>query len=340
MSRDRKTRLAIVGCGAVAERFHLPAARGLAGVQVCALVDRDRARARSLLFKFGCRDAKICGDAAEVPPDTEAAIVAVPNAHHGPVACGLLKRGIHVLCEKPMATTVDDCRAMISAAEQGRAALVVGHHKRFVPSVRQAKTWVEQGVLGRVHRISGSMGMPWQSWPSRTRFLHDAGLAGGGVLIDSGVHLIDLVLWLVGAPEILDCRATPEGRPVEEEAKLEFRTAGGVFGSLRFSRRRMLPNLFRIEGERGFIEFDSYDYPSVKVSSQDLAVCRDAGSVCFRWPHRPPSTSPYRYQLEHFIRCVRGAPVDVQNSGREAARTIEIVTVAYDTLRLRSAVPA
>ena len=340
MSRDPNMQVAIVGCGAVVERFHLPAARRLADLQVCAFVDKDRARARSLSLKFACRRAKVCDDVAELPPETQAAIVAVPNAHHAPISRDLLKRGIHVLCEKPMATTVEQCREMVQAAREGSAVLMVGHHKRFVPTVRQAKEWMEQGLLGRIRTITGSMGMPWQSWRSRTRFQHDLGLAGGGVLIDSGVHLIDLVLWLFGEPELLNCHVTPEGSPIEDEAKVEFRTAAGAFGSLRFSRRRMLPNVFRVDGERGFLEFDTYDYPSLKVFSRDRRLCRNVGSVCFRWPHKLPQTSPYLYQLRHFVRFIRGEVSESQNSGEEAARTIEIVGDAYSRVRTQSALPA
>lgn len=315
-------RLAVVGCGAVAECFHLPAVERVPGVKLCALVEKDPRR----LWRFGVRKPRVplYRDIGELPFDTEAAVVTVPNALHAPITIDLLRRGIHVLCEKPMATTVESCRDMIKASRNAGAVLMIGHHKRFVPSVTKAKDLLEQARIGRIRSITGSMGMP-RTWQSRSAFHLDPALAGGGVLIDNGVHLIDLVVWLLGSVTALNGYTLPEDSRVEEDAKIEFRSAGDTAGVLRFSHRALLPNVMRIEGEQGFLEFDTYDYPSLKVFAVSTSLCRKAGSVVLTWPR----TSPYEAQLEHFVRRIRGMESITLNEGEEAMEAVSVVMQVY-----------
>ncbi len=322
MNRDGPLRLAVVGCGAVVERFHLPAVRQVPGVKLSALVEKDSTRLRQLGLRYP--GARLCRDLDELPAETDAALVAVPNALHAPIATNLLRRGIHVLCEKPMAITLEACDAMVQASRETGSVLVVGHHKRFVPSVRQAKKLLDEGRLGAIRSITGSMGMP-RTWRSRTAFHLDHSLAGGGVLIENGVHLVDLVLWIVGDVEVLRCHLIPEGAVLEEEAKLEFRAGPDACGVLRLSDRRVLPNMLRVEGEEGFLEFDTFDSPSLKVFLRTAPLCRSCGTVFFRWPKR----SPYESQMEHFVGFVSGKEPALLNGGEEAMQSIRVVAEAY-----------
>lgn len=318
--------LAVVGCGAVAERFHLPAIQQVSGVRLCALVEKDPEHLRRLGRKYP--GARLYRDVEELSSDTDAAIVAVPNALHAPVAINLLRRGIHVLCEKPMATTVEACKEMVQVSGETGFALMIGHHKRFVPSVRKAKDLLDDGRLGRINCITGSIGLR-RTWRSRTSFHLDHSLAGGGVLIDNGVHLIDLVRWLVGQIEVLRCNLVPEHVAVEEEAKVEFRTGSDAHGVLRFSNCRALPNILRVEGDEGFLEFDTFDYPSLKLFLRSTALCRSSGAIALKWPQ----TSPYVSQLEHFVRFLTGKEPRLLNCGEESVENIAFVTKAYNEAR-------
>jgi predicted dehydrogenase len=205
---------------------------------------------------------------------------------------------------------------------------MIGHHKRFVPSVRKAKEFLDEGRIGKVRTLTGSMGLP-RTWQSRSSFHLDPALSGGGVLIDNGVHLIDLVVWMLGSLTVHAGYTLPEGSPVELDAKIEFRSAHGAVGVLRFSHRAVLPNVMRIEGEQGFLEFDTYDYPSLKVFAEGASLCRKAGSVVLTWPR----TSPYRAQVDCFVRQIRGTESCTLNAGKEAMEAVSVVTEVYNGAR-------
>lgn len=322
-------RIAVVGCGAVAERFHLPAIQRVSGVTLSALVERDSYQLRRLGRKYP--GARLIRDIEELPTDTDAAIVAVPNGMHAQITISLLRKEIHVLCEKPMATTVEACEEMVQASKETGSALMIGHHKRFMPSVRKAKDLLDEGRLGRISRITGSIGL-LRTWRSRTNFHLDHALAGGGVLIDNGVHLIDLVRWLLGRMDVLSCRLVPEGAAVEEEAKVEFRAGSDALGVLRFSDRRALPNVLRVEGEEGFLEIDTFDYPLLKLYLRNNPLFRTNGAIAFNWPQ----ASPYAKQLEHFVGFVTGQEPRLLNRGEDSVGNLAFVTNAYQTARRSS----
>jgi predicted dehydrogenase len=269
--------------------------------------------------------ARLCSSVEDLPPETTAAIVAVPNALHAPITVNLLLRGIHVLCEKPMATTVESCREMIIAAQETDAVLMIGHHKRFVPCVSKAKQLIGEGRLGAIRSVAASMGLV-RTWRSRTNFHRDRSLAGGGVLMDFGVHLIDLILWLIGDVQVVGSHRLPHGTALEEEAKIEFRSGLDVCGVLRVSDCRVLPNVFRVEGVDGFLEFDTYDYPSLKVNTKRSLLCRNLACIAFQW--RPES--PYRSQLEYFTNALKAPQSLALNTGHDGMQAVSVVSSAYE----------
>ena len=149
MGSDKALRLAILGCGAVAELGHLPAQARVAGIEVTLLVDKNRARTESLARDFCV--PHIADDWAATFDYADAAIVALPHNLHAPVSAQLLRQGIHVLVEKPMALTAAECDSMIEASSQGGATLAVGLMRRFSWTGQFAKRILDEELLGPVH---------------------------------------------------------------------------------------------------------------------------------------------------------------------------------------------
>ena len=125
-------RLAIVGCGAVAERCHLPALALSGKARPTILGDANLTRARELARRFSVPGTT--DDYRTIFGQVDAAIVALPHYLHAPVSADLLSHGIHVLVEKPMATTAAECDTMIEAANKSGVTLAVGIVRRFLPS--------------------------------------------------------------------------------------------------------------------------------------------------------------------------------------------------------------
>src|SRR6476619_4133576 len=166
-------RIAVVGCGAVAQLNHLPALASSRQAKAALLVDRELSRAQSLARRWG------------VPR----AVVALPNHLHAPVTIELLRRGIPVLVEKPMAPTVAECDAMIAAAAQARVTLAVGLEFRFFDSTATVRELLATELVGPLTGFDLRQGVI-PRWPFATDFMLRKETAGGGVLADFGVHVL------------------------------------------------------------------------------------------------------------------------------------------------------
>jgi predicted dehydrogenase len=131
-------------------------------------------------------------------PSINAVVIATPNALHATQTNACLRAGKHVLVEKPMATNVQDCEAMIATAEETNRVLMVGHCWRFRDEVLQLKERIESGELGEIVKTR-SYGLHERWGPSG--WFTDPQFAGGGALIDMGVHAIDTTRFLLGDPQ-------------------------------------------------------------------------------------------------------------------------------------------
>jgi predicted dehydrogenase len=155
----------------------------------------------------------------------EAVSIALPNTFHAPVAIAALKAGLHVLVEKPMATTASDARKMQQAAKVAKRTLMVNFSYRFEAESRAMKRIVESGELGQIyfgrtvwHRRRGWPGMGLGSW-----FTTKA-MSGGGPMMDLGVHRLDLAMWLMGNPAPVSVSASAFDHLGKAQAKADGKT--------------------------------------------------------------------------------------------------------------------
>jgi predicted dehydrogenase len=184
--------------------------------------------------------------------DIAAAIVALPNHLHARVSVDLLSSGIHLLVEKPMALSVAECDAMVKAAEAGRAVLAVGLPRRFLHAARFAKWAIRSGLLGKIVSFDIRDGYLF-NWPLASDFFFKKETAGGGVLIDTGAHTLDQLLWWLGDVESFEYYDDNSGG-VESDCELHIALKSGAQGIVELSRTRTLRNTAVIRGERAEIE--------------------------------------------------------------------------------------
>jgi len=196
-STTEKLRVGIVGAGTIVERGHLPGYQCHPLTEVAAICDPNEERARKVAQEYGI--PQVYADYCQMLELEKLDLVSVcaPNALHAPATIAALETGAHVMCEKPMALSVEEAKAMISAAERTGRRLTVGFHNRFRPECQILKSLADQGTLGEIYYARVSM-LRRSGIPGYGSWFTDKKLAGGGSLMDSGVHGLDLVLWLMG----------------------------------------------------------------------------------------------------------------------------------------------
>ncbi len=324
-------RLAIVGCGAIAELGHLPATRAFPGVAVTLLVDRDRHRAEALAKQFA-PGAAVSADFAEAPKHADAAIVAVPPHLHAPIAKALLAEGVHVLAEKPLARTAAECDEMIGAAESSGAVLAVAMQRRFCQSTRFLQQALKAGILGNVRSFSIENGTT-ASWPTKSLYFLHPEMSGGGVLISNACHDLDLAIALFGAPSEIECSLDSPIR-MEANCLLDLKMTSGVRGTIETSLTRDLGNRIRIEGERGVVEGPLLGATAKLIlgSEPELTLAGEvevsgAGAMDFY-------LAAMREQLDDFVSAIRTGkgPTVPGTEGQELLRWIEHCYVAAKAL--------
>ena len=303
-------RLGVIGCGAVTEYFHLPALAELAAPTEVWLVDPELERARTLAARIGARSA-----ASHEGLELDAAIVAVPNHLHAELATELLERGVHVLCEKPLARSADEARPVVAAA--GPAVLAVGNFRRHFQSTQVVRDVLAAELCGPVLGFEAVEGFVY-AWGTTSGYSLDRGRAGGGVLLDLGAHVLDqLRLWLGE----LDVRAYRDDAHGGLEADCVVELANGT---LELSRTRELGSEARIRCERGTIvaPLARSGLVSIELEGAEPYTLESDGSADGGY------AAAFAAQLHDFLEAVRGRGVPGA-SGADGVAVLEVVDACY-----------
>jgi predicted dehydrogenase len=202
-------RVAVIGVGGVGAA-HAHAFAGHPDVQLVALVDPVTQRRDAVAAELGVPQVLDDWGAVLSPDDLDAVSIALPNALHAPVTIAALGAGRHVLCEKPLATTVADARAMVDAARAAGRVLEVPFNHRQRGDVAFIERYLADPGIGGIYHVRASWrrraGIGAAGW------FRSRELAGGGALIDLGPHVLDLVLHLLGEPRVRTASAAVHGR--------------------------------------------------------------------------------------------------------------------------------
>ena len=317
----QELRLGIVGCGAVANA-HLPVVAETAGVETTALVDKNLERARAAAQAYGV--ARALDDHKQLDGLVDAAVVALPHHLHAPVAIDLLRQGIHVLVEKPMAVSVKECDEMIRVADESGAILAVGLLSRWLAVGRYVKRLLERDLLGRIESFEIREGLIYD-WPAASDFTLRREM-GGGVLADTGGHVLDVLLWWLGDWKDFIYRDDSRGG-VEADCELELTLASGARGTVALSRLRDLGNSWILRGEHATLaverKFDAKVELTLKGAERTLSGRLLAGEGAEEDP-----LDCFRLQLADFLDAVtkRREPLA---SGREGRRSVALIEACH-----------
>ncbi len=240
-------KVAVIGCGSIARQRHAHE-YGLNGnVEIAGFFDFVSERAEELAKIYGGR---VYGSLEELFEDktVDAVSVCVANAYHAETAVKALESGKHVLCEKPMATSIEDCERMIDAAKKAGKRLMIGQNQRLTPAHKKAKEIIASGKMGKVLTFNTMFchGGPesWSIEKSKNTWFFKKSAAAFGSMADLGIHKIDLIRYLVGdeiksvysTMRVLD-KTFEDGTPIEVDDNsveiLNFRN--GAYGTVTTS---------------------------------------------------------------------------------------------------------
>lgn len=188
--------IGLVGCGIVSGYGHLPAIQESSDWKLVGIADTDPARLKEVQAKYGVEYAT--PDYRELLnlDGLDALVVATHLDTHCQITIDALKKGIHVLCEKPMAVSVEECERMVNTARECNRLLVVNFNTRCGPVYRRIKQLIDSGAVGKVRVVRIVFNWSCHQWKPIQRM--EAFMAGGGPLLDSAVHFFDGVRWYTG----------------------------------------------------------------------------------------------------------------------------------------------
>jgi len=192
--------IGIIGCGRIAQTRHIPEYNSNKNVHISGYYDFNNERAKEIASKFGGNVYESV-DALLADDDIDAVSVCVANSDHASITIKALKAGKNVLCEKPMATSLEDCEEMVATANKYGKTLMIDQNQRFAKAHIRAKKIIADGVIGNVLTFKSTFGHggpeTWSVDGGSNTWFFDKNRSKYGAIFDLGVHKIDLVQYLV-----------------------------------------------------------------------------------------------------------------------------------------------
>ena len=270
-------KVGIIGCGKIARVRHIPEYVANPHAEVSGFYDINLARAEELAEKYGGK-AFASYEELLADPEIEAVSVCAANHAHAEITIAALKAGKHVLCEKPMAVTLEECEAMVAAAKESGKYLMIGQNQRLAKAHAKAKELIEQGAIGKVLTFRAIFGHggpeTWSIDPGSNVWFFDKTKAAMGAMADLGIHKTDMIQYVLGSKIVktqavlttLDKRDATGGLiGVDDNAICIYQMENGVIGTMTASWTYYAAedNTTVIYGTKG--ELRLYDDPKYSV---------------------------------------------------------------------------
>jgi predicted dehydrogenase len=320
MDTRNRLRFGLVGAGAIAQTYAQAFPRSETA-QLVAVADVRREAAEALAAQVGGAAFSSHEQMAQAM-ELDAVVICAPPIAHPEISTAMLERGVHVLCEKPLAIDSRSARTMLAAARRSGATLTMASKFRYVEDVIRAKAIITSGILGDIVLFENT-------FTSRVDMSHrwnsDPAISGGGVLIDNGTHSVDIMRYLLGPLAELQ---VVEGRrvqdlPVEDTVRMFVRTRGGVMGTidLSWSLNKEQPSYISIYGSDG----------TVLVGWKESKYRRSTDSNWIVFGHGYDKIEAFRRQIDNFARAILDEEA-LLITHRDALASVEVIEAGYEAL--------
>jgi predicted dehydrogenase len=338
-------KVGVIGTGGIFKWAHLPGWLSHKEVEIVAFCDAFRASAEAAAKDFP--DAKVYEDYHELIADPSIDIVGIstPNLYHSEIAIAALQSGKHVFCEKPDAINPVEAQKMADVAKASGKLLMTMRNNRFSKEAQFAKRIIDQGKLGDLYM--GRCG--WirrRGIPGRGGWFTTKELSGGGPLIDLGVHMIDMAMWLSGNPKPVSVSGTTY-RKFADRPDASGNVPEGVFdvedlaaGFIRFDNGASLQIEFswasHIAEEQKFLEWRGTEGGFSLINDKLSIFTESEGTLIDQQPHFEGSTIPqHTANIQHFIECVLGreTPTITPDQGVDMIKILSAIYESAETGR-------
>lgn len=291
-------KVGLVGAGAIATTFHLPAWKRVSGVHLDAVCDVDPEAARRAATEFQTKCYTRYEDMLSGEP-LDIVDICTPHALHAQHACQALERGLHVVVEKPFATDPSEAAAVIALAKATHRKVMCAQHQRFRPVTLVARELIANGELGQIY-YARAQAIKCRGVPTPSSYTTRS-LSGGGPMMDLGSHVIDLAWWLMGCPaptQVLGSVMTRLARQydVEDFACAQIHFANGSVMSVETS--------YLLNGHKDTVQIELFGDKG-GLLWPDLLLTRDEDGECRRTAVEVSGDTPASVaELAHFVECV------------------------------------
>lgn len=329
-------RTGLVGCGAIAHLRAQAIARNPA-FQLIATADSDASRSTAFAAKYGASSER---DWAAMlrRDDLDVIIISTPPSSHAEIAIAALQSGKHVLCEKPLARSTEECQRMIEAAQSSGRTLSTGFNFRFYPSVLKARELFDSGAIGRLDHIRAYTG--YSAKTHNLDWLHDVNVMGGGSLRDNGIHLIDVVCYFLGDPVDVQGYATSgvwNFPGCEDNGFALLRNAAGNVATLQASWTEWSGYKFAVEiyGTEGCIRLRCFPMITELIRVGPAADRSERRKFYFAKANLMEHLKSYRWivvesfiqEFDEFRAAIEGRNTAIA-SAQDGLRSVEVATRA------------
>lgn len=307
-------RVGLIGLGNMG-RTHARAYRQMPDVEIAAVLDRNLARAESFAQEFGTTN---CSSLEELLERVEVVDVCVPTPYHAEFAVAAVEAGKAVVCEKPLARTLEQCELILEAVNRFNALFMPAHVLRFFPEFRQAHERVQKGAVGTVAAIRTRRG---GDFPHATNEWYADFEKSGGVILDLIIHDFDWLRWTFGEVERVFAKSlTFRNLKYLDYALVTLKMRSGAVAHVEGGWCD--PGGFRVTyeicGDAGMLEFDSRQMVPLRVANREVGGKPARVAI----PESPTLMNPYYLELRHFVDCYKEGrqPAITAQDGYEAVR--------------------
>jgi predicted dehydrogenase len=333
----------IVGAGMIAG-YHAEAIAQTPGARLIAICREDAERAAQAAKRFGVPcDTTL--DALLARPDVDAICVCTPSGLHARQTIGAARAGKHVLVEKPLALSLADADAMLAACHEAGVVFGVALQRRTDPQFQAAYAAIAAGELGRM--LLGSITIPYirpQSYYESAAWRGTWALDGGGALMNQGIHLVDLLLWLMGDVAEVEARLDTLDHAIEVEdcVAATLRFANGALGSIAATTAASpgFPHRVEVYGSMGGLQIEGEQIVRWEGGGSERHTGEASGALQAAGAGATPtgiSAVGHVRIMRDFVAAIReGRPPLV--GGDEGRRSLALVQAVYQAARTRQAV--